>query len=165
MPRFTTEKKTLKWFRWLFSNDPLPHVPLRLKIPSCETRVRCRREVLLCSWTPDTPTTRTWNCELRFPCQTNVVKSPQRPRCFAGAQKLSGSHWGVRCEFWEDVGSRRSQRPFWRRQHALTCQSCHSSVNSCLILCWKLVLPGSRGQRWRVSQPPAPATAIAFAER
>lgn len=47
-----------------------------------------------------------------IPRQTNVVKSPQRPRCFAGAQKLSGSHRAVRCEFWEDVGSRWSQRPF-----------------------------------------------------
>lgn len=49
-----------------------------------------------------------------------------------------------------------------------TYQSWHSSVNRCLILCWKLVLPGSREQRWRLSKvtpAPVPTTAITLAER
>lgn len=108
----------------------------------------------------DTPAqiyTRVW-----FPANGVRESAPDERRqkpsvsraCFAGAQNLSGSQWDVRCEFWEDAGSTQRQRPFWRREDALTCQSNHPSVNSCLILCWKLVLSGSRGQRWCVSQPP-----------
>lgn len=91
--------------------------------------------------------------------QTNIVESRAScvfPSCFTEAQNSSGSHWDVRCEFWEDVGSRQTQGALLTREDQLTCQSCHSSVNSCLIRCWKLLLPGPRGQRWRVSPPPSP---------
>lgn len=89
-------KITLKWFRWIFSNDPLPHVPLRQKIPSCETRACCRLEVLLCSWTPDTPSTRTWNCaRVWFLRQTNVVKSPQRHPVLRRSPEVVRGHTDV----------------------------------------------------------------------
>lgn len=43
--------------------------------------------------------------------------------------------------------ARQTQRLFWQGRKLLTCQSRHSSVNSCLILCWKLVLAWSRGRQ------------------
>lgn len=83
--------------------------------------------------------------------QTNVVKSPASSVLHRSPEVVRIT---LRCEFWEYASSRQRQRPFWRREDTLTCQSYHSSLNSCLIVCWKVVLPGSRGQRWRVSQPP-----------
>lgn len=100
-------KITLKWFRWIFSNDPLPHVPLRLKIPSCETRVCCRREVLLCSWTPDTPTTRMW-------IGVNLFDSSARPTSSKAHSAPGASQEPRSCpghtEMW-DVSSGKTSVP------------------------------------------------------
>lgn len=41
--------------------------------------------------------------------------------------------------------ARQTQRLFW--QGGKPCQSRHSSVNSCLILCWKLLGAGSTGRQ------------------
>lgn len=87
------------------------------------------------------------------PFQTNAVRSPASPRASQKARSCPGH-----TEMW-DVSSGKTPVPdrntglFWWKEDALTCQSCHSSVNNCLILCWKLIFPRFWGQRWPVSQP------------
>lgn len=61
--------------------------------------------------------------------------------------ELYMSWWNVKYEFWEEMGAEDRQRPLLTRKETMSCQSCHSSVNSCLILCWKLPGPGSRGRQ------------------
>lgn len=117
-----------------------------------------------CWTTTDTAKTITWHSSAKvtrgFDFLVSVQDSGQEPSFFCVSLSFHRSSELVRvtlgCEMWV-LGRRRIQTDtgaLLTREDALTCQSCHSSVNSRLILCWKLVLPGPRGQRW--SPPPSP---------
>lgn len=117
-----------------------------------------------CWTTTDTAKTITWHSSARFTrgfdFLVSVREPGQEPSCFCVSLSFHRSPELVRvtlgCEMWV-LGRCRIQTDtgaLLTREDALTCQSCHSSVNSRLILCWKLVLPGPRGQRW--PPPPSP---------
>lgn len=117
-----------------------------------------------CWATADTAKTITWHSSAKFTrgfdLLVSVWESGQESSFFCVPLSFHRSPEVVRvtlgCEMWV-LGRRQIQTDtgaLLTREDALTCQSCHSSVNSRLILCWKLVLPGPRGQRW--SPPPSP---------
>lgn len=117
-----------------------------------------------CWTTTDTAKTIMWHSSARFTrgfdFLVSVREPGQEPSCFCVSLSFHRSPELVRvtlgCEMWV-LGRRRIQTDtgaLLTREDALTCQSCHSSVNSRLILCWKRVLPGPKGQRW--SPPPSP---------